>query len=283
MKKVSAFIILICAANISCVSSGKTNSFAITKTRNIEGHYVNDWGETAAFIDLIITKDGNEYKYEMTTPYRTLEGKISFSDDPECFYLEGIKWSSWEIDGVSQELPDRVSVSIKNGNELVIRNYENAASKYRKFYDIGDEYVHLIRKYVTLPNGALVDARIHKELVEMMFTRFEAIENGDIDAFRSTLGELEDGVSYHYQLQLLFDFFGDFFNIDPDTFEEAITSGSEELHAEIAPALFNGEHPAIKRNAGLKIKILDVLPAGGLKVTAINSKNEEFDYYFAYY
>jgi hypothetical protein len=66
--------------------------------KNIEGYYLNNEEYTDTVVELIITKDINEYKYKMTTPNRILEGKIIFSDDPECFYLDGIRWVSLEID-----------------------------------------------------------------------------------------------------------------------------------------------------------------------------------------
>jgi len=137
-------------------------------------------------------------------------------------------------------------------------------------------------KYVVLPNGAIADASIPQDVIDMIFKRFEAIENGDIAAFRSTLGEMEDGVDYHYQLQLLYDFFGDFFDIDPEAFQDALASGNEELSM-IADKLFYGDYPAKSRNTGLVVKRIEYMPYGGLTVKAGNNKNEELTYNFTYY
>jgi hypothetical protein len=142
-------------------------------------------------------------------------------------------------------------------------------------------YNHIGEKYIALPNGTIVDEQITEDDVDRMFRRFEAIENGDIAAFRSTLGEIQDGVDYHYQLLLLFEIFGDFFYIDSDTFEDAIASG-EQL-TEIANIFFNSEHPLRNRNTGLLIKKMEVVSGLGLVVVATNNKNEEIIYNFQYW
>jgi hypothetical protein len=136
-------------------------------------------------------------------------------------------------------------------------------------------------KYVILPNGAMIDRRIPKDAVDRIFKRFEAIENGDIAAFRSTLGEIQDGVDYHYQLGLIYNFFGDFFNIDSDAFEDAVATGEQLTN--MANILFNGEHPLKSRNTGLLINKLEITDTGGLRVTARNNTNEKIIYYFTYW
>ena len=136
-------------------------------------------------------------------------------------------------------------------------------------------------KYVILPNGAMIDRRIPKDDVDRIFKRFEAIENGDIAAFRSTLGEIQDGVDYHYQLRLIYEFFGDFLGIDSDAFEDAVATG--ELLAGMANTLFSGEHPLKSRNTGLLIKKMEIKDTGGLRVTVTNNKNEKIIYDFTYW
>jgi hypothetical protein len=135
--------------------------------------------------------------------------------------------------------------------------------------------------YVTLPNGVMADAGIPEDLIEMILKRFEAIENGDIAAFRSTLGEMEDGVDYYYQLGLIYTYFGDFFDITDDDFRDAVAS-SEGL-AEIANALFFYEYPLRKRDTGLRVKKIEYGESTGLIVTAVNNQDEEACYYFTYY
>jgi len=161
---------------------------------------------------------------------------------------------------------------------LLCASFVSCVSKDKTNGTAADEDI----RYVTWPNGITADAGIPKDVVDMMFKRFQAIENGDIAAFRSTLGQMEDGVDYYYQLGLLFKFFGDLFDIDAVAFEEAVAGGTEELPV-IADTLFYGEHPLKSRNTGLTVKKIGYLPAGGLIVTVINNKNEEIEYSFAYY
>jgi hypothetical protein len=116
---------------------------------NIEGHYTNieDYMTTVFdVVELTITKDGNAYKYEMNTPNNNFKGKISFSDDPEYFTLEGIRWVSWEIGGIQQELPEGVNVYIYDESELVIQNYGNSDNNYVIFDDIEEKYIRLIKR-----------------------------------------------------------------------------------------------------------------------------------------
>jgi len=131
-------------------------------------------------------------------------------------------------------------------------------------------------------NSVVVEEGICEDVVDMIFKRIEAIEKGDIAAFRSTLGEMQDGVDYYYQLGLICKYFGDFFDIDLDTFYEAVATGSEEL-PKIANTLFTGEHPLKSRNTGLIIKRLEIRSGEGLRVILINNKNEEIIYNFLYY
>jgi len=145
----------------------------------------------------------------------------------------------------------------------------------KKNFDVVEE------KYVTLPNGTIVEKGITEDAVDMIFKRFEAIENGDVAAFRSTLGKIEDGVDYHYQLGLLFNFFGDLFDISSDDFDDAIATG--EGLTEIACKLFYGEHPLRSRNTGLLIKKLEVVAGLGLVVVTTNNKNEKIIYNFLYW
>jgi len=137
------------------------------------------------------------------------------------------------------------------------------------------------KQYFTLPNGTIVEKGITEDAVDMIFKRFEAIENGDIAAFRSTLGNIEDGVDMNYQLALLFIYFGDLFDIDSDDFDNAISTG--EGLTKIAEKLFYGEHPLKSRNTGLLIKRLYVEAGLGLVVVATNNKNEEVIYNFLYW
>jgi len=166
----------------------------------------------------------------------------------------------------------------------VLIAYNSCAVTQKKAENKTDNSVITINgiEYITLPNGIMAEAGIPEDVVDMIFKRIEAIENGDIAAFRSTLGEMQDGVDYYYQLNLIFKFFGDFFDIDSDTFDDAVANGSEEL-PKIAEILFNSEHPLRSRNTGLSIKRLEIKSGSGLVVTLTDNKNEEIIYNFLYY
>jgi hypothetical protein len=137
-------------------------------------------------------------------------------------------------------------------------------------------------EYVTLHNGAKVDVRIPEDVIDRMFKRIEAIEKGDLVSFRATLGEMQDGVDYYYQLHLIFTFFGDMFNLNYDVFNNAVANGGEEI-TEIASTLLNSKPPLKSRNTGLSIKRIEKTSEGGLKIIVKNNKNEENIYYFPYY
>ena len=135
-------------------------------------------------------------------------------------------------------------------------------------------------EYISLPGGTMVDTSLDKEVIDMFLRRFEAIENGDLPAFRSTLPSIEDGVDFYYQLSLVHKYFGDLLNIDADTFNSAVET-SDGLQT-IAYALFTEEPPARNRNTGLFLKKIEAMPSGGIMVTVINNRNEEDIHYFMY-
>ena len=125
-------------------------------------------------------------------------------------------------------------------------------------------------------------ANIPSDIAEIIHKRIEAIENGDIAAFRSTLSEWEDGADYNYQLNILNRFFGDLFGINPAAFNEAISDGTEELSI-YADKLFRGSHSPQKRNTGLRIKsITDDSDSLVYRVTTTNNRNEESVINFSY-
>ena len=89
-------------------------------------------------------------------------------------------------------------------------------------------------------------------------------------------------MDYYYQLSLIFEFFGDLFDIDSDVFYDAVGNGGEEL-TEIGNTLFYGEHPLRSRNTGLLIKELEITDIGALRVIVTNNKDEEIIYNFTYW
>jgi len=136
-------------------------------------------------------------------------------------------------------------------------------------------------EFKILPNGTMVDTRIPEENIEMILRRFEAIENGDLAGFRSSLPEAQDGVDFYYQLGLIFKYFEDFFGITADEFNEAVIDGTERLDV-IARMLFHGQFPLKRRNTGLFIEKIELSDYAGI-VVITKSGNEETVHEFVYW
>ena len=80
----------------------------------LEGHYSTD-KDSMDTVKLAITKNGDEYRYEVITPTRKLRGKVKFFDDNDYEYLtlQGIQWTDWgEINEVQQESPQSIDFAI---------------------------------------------------------------------------------------------------------------------------------------------------------------------------
>ena len=131
-------------------SAGAPFAGAPAGTPDIAGRYTNAEAAPAAGsgrIELLITKDGGGYRYEMKTPGRNIKGNVQFTDDPQFFALEGIRWASWEIEGVPQELPDEVTVYIEEDG-VVIQNYGGSGTggnNYMIFDDIDEKFIVLTK------------------------------------------------------------------------------------------------------------------------------------------
>jgi len=174
--------------------------------------------------------------------------------------------------------------SYASANNKLENNTDNSVIILKNISDINEleEQSDATIEYVTLPNGTMVGPGIPDDVVDMVFTRIKAIAKGDLAAFRSTLGEIQDGVDFYYQLGLIFRYFGDFFDIDPDVFDDAVANGTENLQ-KIANTLFNSERPIKSRKTRLFVKKIEIISGSGLTVTVKNNKNEEFVYNFLYY
>jgi hypothetical protein len=144
-----------------------------------------------------------------------------------------------------------------------------------------------VGRFITLPNSTIVDSRISESTVNMILKRFEAIENGDIAAFRTTLPEIEDGASMYHNLSLIFNYFEDFFDVDAEGFNYAV-SEAEGLEP-IMHTAFSRNFPLKNRNTGLFVKKMEIETAPDInafgygklvKVTVTNNKNEEDVFYF---
>ena len=141
-------------------------------------------------------------------------------------------------------------------------------------------------EYKTLPNGTMADTRIPEDAAAVIVKYFEAIENGDLTAFRSTLKYLEDGVDLYYQMGLIYKYFGDFFDVDAAAFNHAIET-AEGLDP-IINTVFSSEFPLRSRNTGLFIKEMEIVTDHAfiqdgynelVKAVVTNNKNEEAIYH----
>ena len=106
-------------------------------------------------------------------------------------------------------------------------------------------------EYTTLENGTRVDKRISDEITDLIFRHFEAIENGDVAAFRQTLMG-QDGVSHNAHIGLIMTYFGDiiFTDYDAELYGDA-GFGLTELGSQ---RVFGDEFAPINRNTGMFIK-----------------------------
>jgi hypothetical protein len=131
-------------------------------------------------------------------------------------------------------------------------------------------------------NVTMADTIIPENVTALILKHFEAIENGDLAAFRSTLIPPEDGKDINAQLDLIYKYFGDFFDVDEAAFKEAVTDGGGVLE-KIEDKAFSGVFPLRGRNTGLFIKEMTKEPEHNLiSVVVSNNKNEETTYHLTF-
>ena len=116
-------------------------------------------------------------------------------------------------------------------------------------------------------------SNIPSDIAEIIHKRIEAIENGDIAAFRATLAPYEDSSDYNFQFRILAAFFGDLFGINADTAIEALANGDDV--SEYARFLFNEVHRPVSRNTGLRITKIEINETYGYNVTVVDNKMQE--------
>jgi len=114
---------------------------------------------------------------------------------------------------------------------------------------------------------------IPSDIAEIIHKRIEAIENGDIAAFRATLAPYEDNSDYNFQFRILAMFFGDLFGINADTAIEALANGDDV--SEYARFLFHGVHRPVSRNTGLRITKIEINETYGYNVTVADNRMQE--------
>ena len=116
-------------------------------------------------------------------------------------------------------------------------------------------------------------ANIPSDIAEIIHKRVEAIENGDIAAFRATLAPYEDNSDYNFQFRILATFFGDLFGINADAAIEALANGDDV--SEYVRFLFHGVHRPVSRNTGLRITNIERNEAYGYNATVVDNRMQE--------
>jgi len=119
-----------------------------------------------------------------------------------------------------------------------------------------DSFAQNANDFIILPNGILADTRISESTVDVILRHFQAIENGDLTAFRSTLSPMQDGVDLHRQLGLIFRHFGDIAGVSADMFAHAMNTGVPQS---IIDKLFYEEFAPKNRNSGMVIQKMEIV------------------------
>jgi len=187
------------------------------------------------------------------------------------------------------ELDFYESKNYNGGYELSYNTAGNDLTSENEAYKSGDEscddttkvehsFVYGSVSFITLPNGTRVDTRVSSEIVCLVFKHFDAIENGDVVAFRETL-QGQDGASMNWHLGLILDSFWDIVVGDYDKsklFHDGnMWAGLTELGWY---RVFTKEFPSVSRSAGLfvtEIRYADDGSWGGLMVALTNYYQEE--------
>ena len=122
---------------------------------------------------------------------------------------------------------------------------------------IENEEVNQIAEFITLPNGTLVDTRIPQNIVDTIIKRFEAIENGDLVAFRATIGEhaIQDAGDMYRYMGFGIRYFGDIIGVEFDS----AWMDDNELYHEASYKLFTAIFPAQKRNKWKFIEKIEII------------------------
>jgi len=131
-------------------------------------------------------------------------------------------------------------------------------------------------EFITMPNGTRVDTRVGEMIVNLIFKHFEAIENGDVVAFRETL-QGQDGASMNWHIGLIL---ADFWDIVVGDYKDEMFWGDSEIDlTEFGQhRVFAEEFPPVSRNTGMFIKEIRYPgdgPWGGVMVALTNHGGEE--------
>ncbi|MCL2377394.1 MAG: hypothetical protein FWC76_08395 [Defluviitaleaceae bacterium] len=135
-------------------------------------------------------------------------------------------------------------------------------------------------EFITLPNGTRVDVRVDDETVDLIFRHFEAVENGDVVAFRETL-QGQDGISGNNHVSQILAHFWDI--VVGDYADEMFFEGGSyiDLTQFGSNRIFHENFPAVSRNTDLHVAEIRKSYGHwglGVEVTTINNEQEKAVY-----
>jgi len=132
-------------------------------------------------------------------------------------------------------------------------------------------------EFTLFANGALVDTRISENSAAMIFKHFQAIEDGDLSAFRDTLSPDDIGDTYHH-VHLIIKYFGDFFE-NSEQLAENVHSLNQETVNSAFHDLFYKEYPLKNRDTGLRVlAIRQSISTGKIIVDLTNNESNHITY-----
>jgi len=125
------------------------------------------------------------------------------------------------------------------------------------------------------PNDSIVETQIPDTTIDVIIRHFEAIENGDLTTFRSTL-IAQDGVDLNHHMELIVYYFGHIIGIDTITFNLAMAGLADMgfMHRRI----FDDEYPLKSRGTDLTVIKIE-LEDDFVKVILTDNRNNELTYY----
>ena len=135
----------------------------------------------------------------------------------------------------------------------------------------------MVIEFITHPSGTMVDVRIPNNAVEVILRHFEAIENGDLAMYRSTVG-WSDGADLYHHISLMIRYFGDIVDINHDTFNLAMSEQFEKLSI-IEETLFYGSFSLRSRGTDLFVKRIELMYDFFAKTTVIDNDTNVFIYF----
>jgi hypothetical protein len=137
--------------------------------------------------------------------------------------------------------------------------------------------VYEVIEFAVLPNGTRVDIRVDDEIVDLVFRHFQAIEDGNVMAFRETL-QGQDGASMNMHIELILAYFWD---IVVAGYEDEMFYYWRELTEFGRNRAFFEEHEPISRNTGMFIKEIKYPHdgwCGGVVVVLTSYEHDEMVY-----